>query len=167
MLFMMQYTVVPFVFQYNWTRNIKKLLHEAGVNITDSETIIVKTPTYFTKLATLLNTINSRYVGNKNTNQKYVCVPLISSTTENYALWQLIHPYIRFIEVNFADAYYNFSQTVQGSGRPQRYETCTSYVQSVMPMALARIYALKILPNGTKVRHPVCIYRSYIKRLSK
>eukprot|EP00731_Ephydatia_muelleri_P014437 Em0008g157a len=117
---------------YNWTRNIKKLLHEAGVNITDSETIIVKTPTYFTKLATLLNTINS-------------------STTENYALWQLIHPYIRFIEVSFADAYYNFSQTVQGSGRPQRYETCISYVQSVMPMALARIYALKILPNGTKV----------------
>ncbi|KAL5491935.1 hypothetical protein EMCRGX_G017311 [Ephydatia muelleri] len=123
---------VPFVFQYNWTRNIKKLLHEAGVNITDSETIIVKTPTYFTKLATLLNTINS-------------------STTENYALWQLIHPYIRFIEVSFADAYYNFSQTVQGSGRPQRYETCISYVQSVMPMALARIYALKILPNGTKI----------------
>eukprot|EP00731_Ephydatia_muelleri_P014440 Em0008g160a len=117
---------------YNWTRNIKKLLHEAGVNITDSETIIVKTPTYFTKLATLLNTINS-------------------STTENYALWQLIHPYIRFIEVSFADAYYNFSQTVQGSGRPQRYETCISYVQSVMPMALARIYALKILPNGTKI----------------
>eukprot|EP00731_Ephydatia_muelleri_P014446 Em0008g166a len=116
---------------YDWEQNIMRLLHEAGVNINDSENIIVTTPKYFTELAAILNSTNS-------------------STIENYALWQLIRSYIPYLGDNFTAAYYNFSKSVQGSGQLPRNQTCISYVQSVMPMALARIYALSVLPNGTK-----------------
>lgn len=116
---------------YDWEQNIMRLLQKANVNIPDSETIIVTTPTYFKALAGVLNTTNA-------------------SIIENYALWQLIRSYIPYLGENFTGAYYNFSQKVQGSGQLQRYQTCISYVQSVMPMALARIYTLNVLPNGTK-----------------
>ena len=128
-----------------------RLLHKAGVNINDSENIIVTTPKYFTELAAILNSTNSRYID--NTENVYICVPFISSTIENYALWQLIRSYIPYLGDNFTAAYYNFSKSVQGSGQLPRNQTCISYVQSVMPMALARIYALSVLPNGTKVSH--------------
>ena len=47
--------------QYDWVTNVPKLFFEAEVNITDTEPIIVTTPSYFTNLTTLYASTNTRY----------------------------------------------------------------------------------------------------------
>lgn len=58
--------MIRFSFQYDWEQNIMRLLQKANVNIPDSETIIVTTPTYFKALAGVLNTTNARYINSRN-----------------------------------------------------------------------------------------------------
>ena len=73
------------------------------------------------------------------------------STLENYAKWQLIQGFLPYLGENFTTPMYKFTQVTQGSGQKERYKTCISTVQSVLPIALARPYTEFVLMNGTKV----------------
>jgi len=75
----------------------------------------------------------------------------IHSTLENYAKWQLILGFIPYLGENFTTPYYKFMLDTQGSGKLERYKTCISTVQMILPIALARPYTDFVLMNGTKV----------------
>ena len=75
----------------------------------------------------------------------------LHSTLENYAKWQLILSYIPTLSSDFVSAFDSFSLATTGQGLRQRYQTCLSVVEAVMPIALARPFTDYILPPGTKV----------------
>jgi len=116
---------------YDWVNAVEQLFSAVNVSVTDSEIIIVRTPTYFTNLTDVFRSANT-------------------TTLENYAKWQLILGFIPYLGENFTTPYYKFMLDTQGSGKLERYKTCISTVQMILPIALARPYTDFVLMNGTK-----------------
>lgn len=117
--------------QFNWEEFVTDMLGEVGVTVMSNETVIMRTPYYFSNLTLLYNATDQ-------------------SVLENYAKWQLINGYLPFLSDDFINVYYAFTKTTAGSGEQPRYKTCIGVVQNLMPLALARPYSQYILPEGTK-----------------
>jgi endothelin-converting enzyme len=102
-----------------------------NITVNASEPIIVRTPTYFTNLTDVFAAANE-------------------STLESYAKWQLIGRYLPRLDSDFLSLVDTFNEATTGQGSRQRYQTCISVTQNIMPLALARPYTDYLLPNGTK-----------------
>ena len=117
---------------FNWTFIIENTFEQGEVPAPmPSETVIVRTPSYFSKLSEVLAEVDN-------------------ATLLDYVVWQLINGYVQFLSQDFLGVYHNFTLAVYGSGLRSRNETCLSLVQSAMPIALARPYTEYILPGGMK-----------------
>lgn len=116
----------------DWEEFVFNLLENTtNITVNASEVVIVQTPTYFTNLTEVFNAAND-------------------STLENYAKWQLIISYIPKLSSHFVSTVDTFLLNTTGQGSRQRYQTCLSVVQQIMPIALARPFTDYILPPGTK-----------------
>ncbi|XP_064384785.1 endothelin-converting enzyme homolog isoform X2 [Halichondria panicea] len=116
---------------FRWEDFVAEMMDNVKVNVSMDETVIMRTPYYFSNLTKLYNSTEQ-------------------SVLENYAKWQLIRSYIPYLSDNFVNVYYAFTKTTQGSGEQQRYKTCIGVVQDLLPIALARPYSKYVLPQGTK-----------------
>jgi endothelin-converting enzyme len=124
--------------QLDWVNFVSEILANTSVNVTGSLEVIVQTPTYFSNLTKVYAAANE-------------------STLENYAKWHLIITYLPALSSDFLTALDTFLLATTGEGSRQRYQTCLSIVQEIMPIALARPFTDFILPRGTKANVSVMI----------
>ena len=117
---------------FDWIYTFQKTFSLASAPaLMENEVVIVQTVSYFQSLSEVLSQTKPE-------------------TVRNYVMWQYVKEYVPFLSQEFLDVYYRFTQVVYGSGQRSRNETCLSYVQAAMPIALARPYTEYVLPGGTK-----------------
>ncbi len=72
------------------------------------------------------------------------------SVIENYFKWKLVAGYISLLGEDFLNNYYAFTQATVGSGKVDRYLTCISLLEDIVPFTVARLYTDYVLPEGTR-----------------
>ncbi len=72
---------------------------------------------------------------------------------ENYAKWQVIYPLLKFLGDGYVNAYYTFMLNANPGAEvlTERNDMCIDVLEKVMPIALGRVYAEFILPEGSRV----------------
>ena len=73
---------------------------------------------------------------------------------ENYAKWQLIQPFIEFLDEECLAAFHNFKRATQKNiyFDDYRQSICINLGHVMMPIAMIRLYIESALPEETKVR---------------
>ena len=128
--------------------------------MTANLTLLVRTPSYFTQLTDLYDSIS------KSNPRCALCVHSMSllvynlvtySAIENYFQWQLAQQYVPYLGNDFLDVYYTFTSAVVGSGKVERYLVCLSSLQTFVPMSMARLYTMYVLDPGTRANVTIMI----------
>ena len=87
--------------------------------------------------------------------QVFIAFSAQCSVLENYAKW--IFTYQLDDVLIFGDflreTIVHFKEAVMGEPSMEQREQCVSTTESVMPIALGRVYAKNILPTGYKVSY--------------
>ena len=117
---------------FNWTRILLNWFSYAGApDITESDEVVVRTPSYFKNLSSVIEGMDD-------------------STLYNYAMWQLTKEGVRFLSRDFLNVYYNFTEQITGTGKKGRNVTCLDLVQRRFPIALSRLFTDKYFPSNAK-----------------
>ena len=70
------------------------------------------------------------------------------SVLENYFKWHLVLQYISFLGDDFLSVYYQYTQSIYGSGKKERYLTCVGALEGFVPMTVSRLYTDYVLAPG-------------------
>uniref|UniRef100_A0A1X7TUR9 Endothelin-converting enzyme 1 n=2 Tax=Amphimedon queenslandica TaxID=400682 RepID=A0A1X7TUR9_AMPQE len=119
--------------QFNWTQYILESFKAAQLGDIGSDDIVinVRTPSYFKNLSLVYINYNE-------------------SVLENYFKWHLVLQYIEYLGNQFLSPYYQYTTSVLGSGKTERYLTCVSSLEDIVPMTVSRLYTDYVLAPGTK-----------------
>ena len=81
------------------------------------------------------------------------CHMFFNRTLENYAKWQLTWLFSEQLGADdeFQEHLILFREKVKGKPTMEGRSRCVEQAQLTMPLALARLYAERILPSGSKV----------------
>ncbi|XP_046572909.1 membrane metallo-endopeptidase-like 1 [Haliotis rubra] len=93
-----------------------------NINITAEEIVVNWSPPYFERLFPLLENTPKRVLA-------------------NYAIWMLVKQGVKLLDSSFRDSINVFNKVLRGTSvEPPRWKVCTSYVNSVMMLAVGRLY---------------------------
>ena len=116
--------------------------------------VIVETPAYFQMLSSVLNQFTERYDYIAFMTMPVLFLPC--SQLRNYAKWHLISGYLPHLGDDIQQSFLAFKSTTESldmlelTASSSRGLQCVTYLQTIVPYTLSRLYTEHILPNGTK-----------------
>ncbi|CAI7997216.1 Phosphate-regulating neutral endopeptidase PHEX, partial [Geodia barretti] len=118
---------------HDWLGVLKGVLGPSGVDVKLSSNVTVETPNYFRRLTELV----------ENTDDK---------TLENYAKWSMTWQLAEIFvpDATIRESLILFRQLVLGKPSMDEQQECVQIVEQVLPLALGRVYAQYLLPDGFK-----------------
>ncbi|XP_067659555.1 neprilysin-like [Haliotis asinina] len=110
--------------QFDWLKYTRDIMSAEGVgiNISAEEIVINWSPPYFERLFLLLENTPKRVLA-------------------NYAIWMFVRQATKLLDSSFRDSINVFNKALYGTSvEPPRWKVCSTYVNSVMMLAVGRLY---------------------------
>ncbi|XP_072902179.1 phosphate-regulating neutral endopeptidase PHEX [Hemitrygon akajei] len=112
--------------QFDWLRYIRTVIdfeeHPHLIHMNMSEEVIVDSVQYFKDLFRLLETVENR-------------------TVANYIVWRVVYSRLGNLSHRFFNRFSEYIKVITGmKSLSPRWDTCTSFVEAVMPYAVGRMF---------------------------
>ncbi|CAI8022690.1 Endothelin-converting enzyme 1 [Geodia barretti] len=118
---------------HDWLGVLNGVLGPSGVDIKLSSSVTVRTPEYFRRLTELVENIDNEIL-------------------ENYAKWSMTWQLAEIFvpDTTIRESLILFRQLVLGKPSMDQQQECVQIVEQMLPLALGRVYAQYLLPDGYK-----------------
>uniref|UniRef100_A0A6J0SRQ7 Neprilysin n=1 Tax=Pogona vitticeps TaxID=103695 RepID=A0A6J0SRQ7_9SAUR len=118
--------------QFNWATFINNIMSSVGINIQDTENVIVYAPEYLTKLKSVISKYTAREI-------------------QNYMSWRYIMDMVNSLSRDYKDTRSNFRKVLYGTTSDTAiWRRCANYVNGNMENAVGRLYVAEAFAGESK-----------------